>query len=436
MSKADYKIEGTVPRELLVSEVRKAARQFAMQFFHFSKVLYDQFGLEKTKDIVRQTVFELAVDRSDQLREKALAQGLKADSVKDFMSVIDLPFTGWIPEWGEDHCPYAEVWRTYFDKYPWFREIAPFYCDVIDTTTIENFSKCLSHRITQNVILEGTCCKREYFESDKVKRGEYTYGKKKKTKNKKRFTWVNLAQLLTVAALLLWMQWAVYSGRVLTIFVASPTSIVEEGIKIITDGTLWPHLLLTIQEALAGYLSAVVVGIAVGLLWTLFPVSEKYMNVFCSAIMAVPKVAILPLLILWFGIGFQSKAFLVFLFSVFTILYNTVTGAKECKKEYLKVARVFRANRFQTVFLVIIPAALPSIFNGLKLAAATALTGVLFSEMQSARAGLGYLLTESQNLLNTPRMFFLIILITLLSVGAVKLIDAIEYAISYRWRHV
>ena len=63
MSKADYKIEGTVPRELLVSEVRKAARQFAMQFFHFSKVLYDQFGLEKTKDIVRQTVFELAVDR-------------------------------------------------------------------------------------------------------------------------------------------------------------------------------------------------------------------------------------------------------------------------------------------------------------------------------------------------------------------------------------
>ena len=140
--------------------------------------------------------------------------------------------------------------------------------------------------------------------------------KKKKTKNKKRFTWVNLAQLLTVAALLLWMQWAVDSGRVLTIFVASPTFIVEEGIKIITDGTLWPHLLLTIQEALAGYLSAVVVGIAVGLLWTLFPVSEKYMNVFCSAIMAVPKVAILPLLILWFGIGFQSKAFLVFLFSV------------------------------------------------------------------------------------------------------------------------
>ena len=76
--------------------------------------------------------------------------------------------------------------------------------------------------------------------------------KKKKTKNKKRFTWVNLAQLLTVAALLLWMPWAVDSGRVLTIFVASPNSIVEEGIKIITDGILWHQLLLTLKEALVG----------------------------------------------------------------------------------------------------------------------------------------------------------------------------------------
>ena len=133
---------------------------------------------------------------------------------------------------------------------------------------------------------------------------------------------------LVLAALLLWMQWAVDSGRVLTIFVASPTSIVEEGIKIITDGTLWPHLLLTIQEALAGYLSAVVVGIAVGLLWTLFPVSEKYMNVFCSAIMAVPKVAILPLLILWFGIGEMSKVFIIIIGTFVPCLLNAYNGVR------------------------------------------------------------------------------------------------------------
>lgn len=178
MGKEKFKIEGTVERSQMVDEIRKAARQFAMLYFHFCYTLYKQFGLERTKEIVRQTVFELAVDRSDILREKALQQGKKADSVEDFMSVIDLPFCGWIPEWGADHCPYAVVWRSYFEEYPWFRELAPFYCDVIDTTTIENFSKRLSHRITQNVLLEGESCEREYFESDAVKGGEFTYGRK------------------------------------------------------------------------------------------------------------------------------------------------------------------------------------------------------------------------------------------------------------------
>ena len=258
---------------------------------------------------------------------------------------------------------------------------------------------------------------------------------KKKTK-RKRFTWINLLQIFTLIALLIYMQYAVDSGKVLKVFLASPTSIIEEGIYMIREGILWPHLALTLQEVLVGYLLAALVGITVGLLWTLFPVVEDYMNVFCAAIMAVPKTAILPLLILWFGIGFKSKVVLIFLFSVFQILYNTVTGAKQCKVEYLKVARVFQASRFQTVFKVIIPAALPSIFNGLRLAAATALTGVVFSEMQSAKAGLGYLLSEAQNLLNTPEMFFVILLVTLISVLIVKLVAAVEYALCHKWRRV
>ena len=104
--------------------------------------------------------------------------------------------------------------------------------------------------------------------------------------------------------------------------------------------------------------------------------------------------------------------------------------------EYLKVARVFEASRLQTVIKVIIPAALPSVFTGLRLAAATALTGVVFSEMQSAKAGLGYLLTQAQSLLNTPVMFFIIILVTLISVLLVKVVTVIEYAICHRWRRV
>lgn len=249
-------------------------------------------------------------------------------------------------------------------------------------------------------------------------------------------TGIRFLQIATVATLLGYMQIAVSTGMVSRIFLASPTSIVEEFFSTIREGILLPHLAVTLQEVAAGYLLAAVVGVAVGLLWTLFPKLEAYMNVFCAAVMAIPKTAILPLLILWFGIGFQSKVVLIFLFAVFQILYNTVTGAKQCKAEYLKVARVFEASRLQTVFRVVIPSALPSMFNGLRLAAATAMTGVVFSEMQSAKAGLGFLLSEAQQLLNTPRMFLVIILVTVISVILVKLITGIEYIFCHQWRRV
>lgn len=178
MGKENYKIEGTVDRALMVDQIRLAARQFAMLYFHFVKTLYETFGHDKAKELVQKTIFEQAVDRSDILREKAAAAGLSTDTKESFRKVIDLPFCGWIPQWGEDHCPYAEIWRGYVEKYPWFREFATLYCDVIDTTTIENFTRRLSHRITQNVIVEGTSCEREYFESDDVKGGKFTYGTK------------------------------------------------------------------------------------------------------------------------------------------------------------------------------------------------------------------------------------------------------------------
>ncbi|MBD5536462.1 MAG: hypothetical protein HDQ99_12535 [Lachnospiraceae bacterium] len=175
MGKEDFKIEGTVEKKLMVDQIRLAARQFAMLYFHFSKVLYENYGAEKAKDLVRQAVFEQALERSDIMREKAIAEQKGTDTVEDFMSVIDLPFCGWIPQWGEDHCPYAENWRGYLEKYPWFQEFATFYCDVIDTTTIENFTKHISHEITQNVITEGQSCERKYFESEAVKGGRFTY---------------------------------------------------------------------------------------------------------------------------------------------------------------------------------------------------------------------------------------------------------------------
>ena len=161
-----------------VKEVRKAAYQFAMQYFHFCKTLVDTLGEEKAFPVVQQALFELSIDRSDKMRAKAKELGL-APVLENFMKVTDLArsgWDGWDPSLGGVFCPYAEVWLTYFDEHPWFKEFAPLFCDVIDTTNIENFTHTTSHRLTKNLLWGDDECKREYFESEQVKQGIFTYG--------------------------------------------------------------------------------------------------------------------------------------------------------------------------------------------------------------------------------------------------------------------
>lgn len=161
-----------------VKEVRKACYQFAMQYFHFCKNLVDVLGEEKALPIVQKTIFELSLDRSDKMRVKAKELGLVPD-LKNFREVGDLArsgWDGWDPSMGGVKCPYAEVWLSYYDKYPWFKRFASLYCDVIDTTNVENFTRSTSHRITKNLLWGDNECTREYFESGQVKQGKFTYG--------------------------------------------------------------------------------------------------------------------------------------------------------------------------------------------------------------------------------------------------------------------
>lgn len=170
----------TIEYQEAVKEVRKACRQYAMLYFHFSKVLVEELGEDKAKPLIQKAIFELAVDRSEQLRGKAEKLGLPL-TIETFMEISDLPLIGWVRELGVNHCPYAETWFKYFDEFPWFKEISPLYCDVIDTTNAENFTRGLSHKITENVLLGGTGCQRQYFQSNKVAEGVFTYGEKNKT---------------------------------------------------------------------------------------------------------------------------------------------------------------------------------------------------------------------------------------------------------------
>lgn len=165
-----------------IIEQRKICNQFAMQYYHFCKTLYNAFGRDQALELAREAIFNLSCERAGKMRAKAEAEGLPL-TLESFEKVSDLPRNGWF-KWSEDMgglwCPYAEVWVSYYEESPWFKEFASQYCDVIDTTNIEVFSGTLSHKITHNLAWGGKDCRpceREYFPSEEVAQGKLTYQK-------------------------------------------------------------------------------------------------------------------------------------------------------------------------------------------------------------------------------------------------------------------
>lgn len=161
-----------------IRETRQACRHFAMLYFQFCRTLVEEFGEEVAFRIAQKSIFNLSLDRTDRIRDYALEEGI-ATGVEEFRQVNDLPYAAWKcwePAMGGMRCPYAQQWVTYYDAFPWFRRFASMYCDVIDTTNIENFTRTHSHRITSNLLWGDPACDREYFESEEVKGGKFTYG--------------------------------------------------------------------------------------------------------------------------------------------------------------------------------------------------------------------------------------------------------------------
>lgn len=251
-------------------------------------------------------------------------------------------------------------------------------------------------------------------------------------KNSKIF--LRVGQVLFLLALLGLAEYMVDTGKINKMFLAAPSGVIEEFYAVISQNILWPHMLVTLYEFFAGYIIAVVAGIVLGVAFVAFPLVDSFFTPFLSALMAVPKVAIIPLLIVWFGIGLMSKMVLVFLFTFFVIFFNTRNGAQQTSSNYLKVAKIFGASKWQTIFKLLIPSAMPSIITGVRITATTGLTGVIFAEITASKAGLGYLLQEANSLYNTPRMFVVIIVVTVLSQFFVWVVNILEHHVFLKWQ--
>jgi NitT/TauT family transport system permease protein len=216
---------------------------------------------------------------------------------------------------------------------------------------------------------------------------------------------LNVRKALSVASLLVVWQLVVALGGVNPLFLPSPASVLVAGGELIRSGQLPWAVLVSLNRVLQGFVYGSLAGVALGLLAGAVRWVDDVLDPWVAAIYPIPKSALFPLFLLWFGLGDSSKIVTISVGVLFLVLLNTVTGVKSINPLLLKAARDLGATRPQVFVKVILPGALPNIFTGLRLGLGMALILVFITEIEATKAGLGFLLWEAFQLLDTTRVF-------------------------------
>jgi len=179
---------------------------------------------------------------------------------------------------------------------------------------------------------------------------------------------------------------------------------------------LLQHTWVTTLETLGGFALSALVGIPLAALLVASPTLDKAIMPWLVLSQTFPKVALAPLIVVWFGLGFGPKVAVTFLVAFFPVVISTVVGLRSMEKDMLELARSMRATRLQMFFRFRLPLALPSIFSGLKVSVALAVVGAVIAEWVGANRGLGYLLLSANGTLDTELLFAVLLLLTVIGI--------------------
>jgi NitT/TauT family transport system permease protein len=212
----------------------------------------------------------------------------------------------------------------------------------------------------------------------------------------------------------------------------TPASVAVKLLHNLADGFLLTHLWTTLGEILLGFLGGSMLGIGLGSLVAVSPLLQRVLKPYVIASQAMPKLALAPLFVIWFGFGMVPKALIAALIAFFPLFENTLTGLCEVEAEAVELFRVFGASRWQLFLKLRLPHAVPYLFAGLRVAIVLSVVGAVVGEYVGASKGLGALIIASQGMMDTTLMFAVFVLLTILGVVLYQLVGWCERLVMAR----
>lgn len=215
-------------------------------------------------------------------------------------------------------------------------------------------------------------------------------------------------------SILLW-QLACAQGWISPLVLPSPLDIVTTTIDLIEDGyrtsPLWLHIAVSLGRALAAFIAAILIGVPLGLVMGLSPSLNAALNPFVQFLRPIPKIALVPLAVVWLGIGEASKFFLIFVSTFLSVVVGAVSAAHDVNRDLVRAAQTLGVSRRQLLFHVILPDALPQIFTTVRLSIGIGWTALIAAEMIAADSGIGWMVLNASGYLRTDIVMLGILLL-------------------------
>jgi NitT/TauT family transport system permease protein len=238
--------------------------------------------------------------------------------------------------------------------------------------------------------------------------------------------------LVGVAILALW-QMSAALGLIDPFFFSKPSDVIDQIGEWIASGYIWPHLAITMQEALLAFAIGVFLGVVVGFLFARVPFLAKLFEPYVHMLNALPRVVLAPVLLLWFGLGIWSKVALGVTIVFFIVFFNTYRGVREVDPVLIHNARMLGASERQLLRHVFIPSALTWIFSSLHTSVGFAIVGAVVGEYLGSSRGIGYVISQAEGVFDTTAVFAGMIVLMLVVLVVDYVVNRIERRL-LRWK--